>query len=70
MCRCCRQVQQQNQYNSLWLVQIAALHAELLQKGNDLMHQLWDSKSETARAGFAELEEIQRRLDACLAEYA
>jgi hypothetical protein len=51
-------------------VKITALHAELLQKGNVLMHQFWEGESQSARNGFAELEQIHRRLDACLAEYA
>jgi EAL domain-containing protein len=64
------QAEQQNRYNSQWMVKITALHAELLQKGNVLMHQFWEGESQSARNGFAELEQIHRRLDACLAEYA
>ena len=64
------QAQHQNRYNRPWLQQLATLHAELLQKGNVLMHQFWENESQTARSGFVELEDIHRRLDACLAEYA
>jgi len=64
------QAQQQNRYNSQWMIKITALHAELLLKGNALMHQFWEGESQSARNGFAELEQIHRRLDACLAEYA
>ena len=65
-----KQAQLQNQYNSRWLQQVASLHSELLQKGNILMRQFWDSGSEAARAGFVELAEIHQRLDTCLADYS
>lgn len=65
-----KQAQYQDQYNKQWLAQLAALHAELLHKGDVLMHQFWEGETEAARAGFAELTQTQRRLDDCLTKYA
>lgn len=64
-----KQVQQQEQYNKPWLNQLNALHEQLLHKGDVLMHQFWQGEAQTARAGFAELENIQQQLDSCLGEY-
>ena len=65
-----QQVQQQDQYNKLWLTQLTMLHEQLLQQGNGVMHQFWSGEALTARNRFDELKHIQQRLDDCLAEHA
>ena len=58
------------QYDEQWLVKLARLHKELLEKGMTLMHQYWQGDGEGARAGFAELQILQQQIDRYLTDYA
>ncbi|MGY6274434.1 EAL domain-containing protein [Methylomonas sp. MgM2] len=65
-----KQVQQQDQYNKTWLLEVSGLYDELLQLGTILMRQFWAGEVEAARVGFVKLEAIHKRLDECLDKYA
>lgn len=65
-----KQAYQLGHYDEAWLRELAGLHTELLSKGRQLAARFSAGETQAARAGFAELEAVQQRLDACLGTYA